>query len=66
MRRRVFIAALGSMAALPIAAHAQRPLVPAIGFLSGRSQKEASGDTAAFHQGLNEMGYMDGRNLSVE
>ena len=37
-----------------------------IGFLSGRSQDEASGDTAAFHQGLNEMGYVGGRNVALE
>ena len=37
-----------------------------IGFLSGRSQNEASGDTAAFHQGLNEMGYVVGRNVALE
>ena len=40
--------------------------MPVIGFLSGRSQDEASGDTAAFHQGLNEMGYVGGRNVAVE
>jgi putative ABC transport system substrate-binding protein len=40
--------------------------MPVIGFLSGRSQDEASGDTAAFHQGLNEMGYVGGRDLAVE
>ena len=40
--------------------------MPVIGFLSGRSQDEASGDTAAFHQGLNEMGYVDGRNVGLE
>ena len=37
-----------------------------IGFLSGRSQDEASGDTVAFHQGLNEMGYVGGRNVALE
>ena len=40
--------------------------MPVIGFLSGRSQDEASGDTAAFHQGLNELGYVEGRNVAVE
>jgi putative ABC transport system substrate-binding protein len=40
--------------------------MPVIGFLSGRSQDEASGDTAAFHQGLKEMGYVVGRNVAVE
>jgi putative tryptophan/tyrosine transport system substrate-binding protein len=41
-------------------------VIPVIGFLSGRSQDEASGDTAAFHQGLNEMGYVGGRNVVLE
>jgi ABC-type uncharacterized transport system substrate-binding protein len=40
--------------------------MPVIGFLSGRSQDEASGDTAAFRQGLNEMGYVEGRNVALE
>src|SRR5262249_62206010 len=41
-------------------------MIPVIGFLSGRSQDEASNDTAAFHQGLNEMGYVSGRNVVLE
>jgi putative ABC transport system substrate-binding protein len=65
VRRREFITLLGGAVAWPIAARAQRP-VRVIGFLSGRSQDEASGDTAAFHQGLNEMGYVDGRNVALE
>jgi putative ABC transport system substrate-binding protein len=40
--------------------------MPVIGFLSGRSQEEASGDTAAFHHGLSEMGYVAGRNVALE
>src|SRR5436190_7126537 len=66
VRRREFITLLGSAAAWPLAAGAQQPALPVIGFLSGRSQDEASGDTAAFHQGLNEMGYVDGRNVALE
>jgi ABC-type uncharacterized transport system substrate-binding protein len=63
MRRREFIALVGG-AACPIMARAQ--VKPVVGFLSGRSQEEASGDTSAFHQGLNEMGYLDGRNVALE
>jgi putative ABC transport system substrate-binding protein len=40
--------------------------MPVVGFLSGRSQDEASGDTAAFRQGLSEMGYVVGRNVALE
>jgi putative ABC transport system substrate-binding protein len=66
LQRRTFITLLGSVAAWPLVAHAQQPTMPVIGFLSGRSQDEASGDTAAFHQGLNEMGYVVGRNVALE
>ena len=48
------------------AARAQQPVLPLIGFLSGRSQDEAKGDTAAFLQGLNEMSFENGRNVAIE
>jgi putative ABC transport system substrate-binding protein len=66
LKRREFISLVGGVAAWPLAARAQRSVIPVIGFLSGRSQDEASGDTAAFHQGLNEMGYVGGRNVTLE
>src|SRR5215217_531236 len=62
MRRRAVIAGLGAGWIGTTWAQA----VPVIGFLSGRFQDEASGDTAAFHQGLNEMGYAAGRNVALE
>jgi putative tryptophan/tyrosine transport system substrate-binding protein len=65
MRRREVIAGLVGTAAWPLCARAQQS-IPVIGFLSGRSQDEASGDTAAFHRGLNEMGYVGGRNVALE
>jgi ABC-type uncharacterized transport system substrate-binding protein len=67
VRRRQFITLFGgAVAALPMTARAQQGALPVIGFLSGRSQDEAGGDTAAFHQGLNEMGYVPGRNVALE
>src|SRR5215204_2218374 len=62
MRRRELIAGLAACWARSSWAQA----APVIGFLSGRSQDEASGDTAAFHQGLTEMGYVAGRNVALE
>src|SRR4029079_18768553 len=47
-------------------ARAQQGAMPVIGFLSGRWQDEAGGDTAAFLQGLTEMGYIAGRNVALE
>ena len=66
MKRRTFIGGMTGAALWPVLAHAQQSFVPVIGFLSGRSQDEASGDTAAFRQGLKEMGYEEGRNVAVE
>jgi putative tryptophan/tyrosine transport system substrate-binding protein len=63
MRRREFIAGLGSAAAWPLALRAQRRAVPVIGFLSRLSD---AGPTAmAFSQGLGELGYVDGRNVEI-
>ena len=64
-RRREVVAALVGTAVWPVWARAQHGM-PVIGFLSGRAQDEASGDTAAFHQGLKEMGYVGGRNVFFE
>ena len=66
MKRREFIAGLGSIAAAwPLAARAQdRP--PVIGFLSSRSRDEAAEQTAAFLRGLAAFGYVDGRSARLE
>ena len=69
MRRRDFITLLGGAAAAwPLAATAQQPAVPVVGFLvSGPAAQEVMGfRLAAFHQALNESGYYEGRNVQIE
>ena len=67
MRRREFIRLLGSAAtAWPFSAHAQQPAMPVIGFLSGLSPGPFAQRLAAFRQGLNETGNIEGRNVAIE
>jgi putative ABC transport system substrate-binding protein len=66
LRRRGFIAGLGSAAACAIAARAQQPGMPLIGFLTSRSQEEAASHLAAFIQGLKAFGYVDGQNVVID
>src|SRR6516225_3573710 len=67
MRRREFIACVGSTAvAWPLAAHAQRPTLPVVGAVSGRSRDAEERSRAAFYKGLSEAGYVDGQNVTVE
>jgi putative ABC transport system substrate-binding protein len=66
MQRREFVTLLGGMAViLPLAARAQ-PARPVIGFLSTRSAKDSEKLVAAFGKGLEEAGFSDGKNLSVD
>jgi putative ABC transport system substrate-binding protein len=66
MRRREFITLIGGAATLPVAAHAQQPALPVIGFLNGASFEAYADRIAAFRQGLKETGYVEGRDLAIE
>jgi putative tryptophan/tyrosine transport system substrate-binding protein len=66
IERRKFLATLGSAAAWPLAARAQQPAMPLIGFLDIRSAAENTRTIAEFREGLAEAGYIEGRNVAIE
>jgi putative tryptophan/tyrosine transport system substrate-binding protein len=66
MRRRAFITLLGGAAAWPLAARAQQPATPVIGFLSSLSAPVTTKRIASFGHGLSETGYAVGRDVTVE
>jgi putative ABC transport system substrate-binding protein len=63
--RRELLAALGGAAAWPLAARAQQPAMPVVGFFSGRSPGESASVEAASRQGLREQGHVEGQNLHI-
>ena len=68
MRRRDFIKVIAgsAAAALPLAAHAQQPVMPVIGFVSARSPDDTGPVLQAFLKGLGEAGFFDGQNVIIE
>jgi putative ABC transport system substrate-binding protein len=65
LKRREFITLLGGAAAWPLAARAQQPAMPVVGFLDPRSPGTTDHLVRAFQQGLKDTGYVDGENVTV-
>ena len=66
MRRREFVAIAGAAAAWPLAARAQQPTMPVIGYLSGATFEMMHDYVAAFHRALADQGFTEGRNVGIE
>ncbi|MFL4977013.1 MAG: ABC transporter substrate-binding protein, partial [Xanthobacteraceae bacterium] len=67
MRRRDFVALLGGVAAAwPLAARAQQPAMPVVGFLRSGTLTDVPHRVTAFHQGMKETGYVEGQNVAIE
>src|SRR5258705_13418456 len=66
IRRREFIALVGGAATWPLAARAQQPAMPVVGFLEIRSPEMIIERLRAFRQGLRETGYVEGENVTID
>jgi putative tryptophan/tyrosine transport system substrate-binding protein len=66
MRRREFIAGLGSAAVWPVVVRAQQPAMPVVGLVSLASADAFADNMRAFHKGLGEAGYVEGQNVLIE
>src|ERR1700732_5024379 len=66
MRRREFVRLLGGARAGPLAASAQQPAVPVVGFIRDGSAEANARNPVAFRKGLNATGYVEGQNVKVE
>jgi putative tryptophan/tyrosine transport system substrate-binding protein len=66
VKRRTFIAGLGSAAAWPVVVQAQQPAVPVVGYLNTGSRAASSSVEVAFRGGLGSMGFVEGRNVAID
>jgi ABC-type uncharacterized transport system substrate-binding protein len=66
MRRREFVAGLSGTVIWPLAAGAQQPSVPVIGYVSGWAERDAADYVVSFRRGLSDVGYVEGQNVAIE